>query len=100
MSESIKQQHSEKYLESGEQTAITPVVLDVAQVFEGTTRKKIHQIIQYLRTLRHQTENKSEIFRRRTASEIISDGYVTGCTDDSLVFIVLARAAGIPTKYT
>ncbi len=99
MIESPKQENFEKYLESGKQTVITPAVLEIARSFEGTTEQKIHQMVQFLRTLRYQTENKNEVFRKRTASQIITDGYVTGCTDDALVFIALARALSIPTKY-
>ncbi len=99
MSESPKKENFERYLKSGEQTVITPEVLDVAQRFEGTVEEKIHQIVQFLRTLRYETENKDKIFRKRTAAQIIADGYVTGCTDDALVFIALSRASGIPTKY-
>ncbi len=44
-------------------------------------------------------EIKNKVFRKRTAQEIIKDGFVTGCTDWALVFIVLTRAKNIPTKY-
>jgi hypothetical protein len=99
MIESLRVESFEKYLESGEQTVITPEVINIAARFEGTMDEKVHQIIQFLRTLRYDNRNKDEVFRKRTASQIITDGYVTGCTDDTLVFVVLSRASGIPTKY-
>jgi hypothetical protein len=40
-----------------------------------------------------------DVFRKRTASQIISSGFSTGCTDDAIVFCALAREAGIPAKY-
>jgi hypothetical protein len=42
---------------------------------------------------------KNNVFRKRTAEQIIIDGYASGCTDYALVFTVLTRAKGIPTKY-
>lgn len=38
-------------------------------------------------------------FRQRTASEIIKSGYYNSCSDRGIVFVTLARKAGIPTKY-
>ncbi len=40
-----------------------------------------------------------EEFRRRTASEIIQSGKSNGCSDYGIVFVALAREAGIPTRY-
>ena len=97
--ESQKQEHPENHFLTGEQTVITPDILEIAERFKGATEEKVHHIMQYLRTLRYETDTKDEMFRKRTASQIIADGYVTGCTDDALVFIALARAAGIPTLY-
>ena len=42
---------------------------------------------------------KNSIFRKRTADNIIIDGYASGCTDYALAFIALCRAKGIPSKY-
>jgi hypothetical protein len=46
---------------------------------------------------------KDEIFKekwcKRTASEVIQDGYCLDCTDISIIFIALARAMGFPTIY-
>ena len=38
-------------------------------------------------------------WRKRTAGQIIEDGYITGCTDCGLVFVTLARIKGFPTAY-
>lgn len=88
----------EKYLQSGEQTQITPDVLEIASTFQGTTLEKAQQIIQRISQLEGHKFNYN-IFRKRTGSQIIKDGYDTGCTDSALAFITLARASGIPTKY-
>lgn len=42
---------------------------------------------------------KNDVFRKRTAEQIIKDKYYSGCTDYALVFVALARSKGIPTKY-
>jgi transglutaminase-like putative cysteine protease len=99
MNESPTQEHITTYPESGMQTEITPEIIAIAQRCEGTVQEKVHHIMQFLRTLKYETDTKDEVFRKRTASQIIADGYVTGCTDDALVFIALARASGIPTTY-
>jgi len=93
-----------KYLQQGEQTKFTPQITQIAfeikakpesKTFEG----KIREICNFVKYLPYNTENKSEIFRKRTADEIISSGFVTGCTDEALVFITIARNMNIPTKY-
>lgn len=97
--DSIEQKKENEYLHSGEQTIITERIRRIAETVEGGFEEKIQQIFNRLSVLKHDTENKDEIFRKRTADQILGDGYVTGCTDDVLVFIALARAAGIPSKY-
>lgn len=91
-----------QYLNSGPQTEITLGVKKIAKSFTKDGINLIFEILSWLRkNLR--TENSQEIkkkvFRRRTAQEIIESGFVTGCTDWTLAFIVLARAKGISTKY-
>lgn len=54
----------------------------------------LHRWISYLRR-----KHEQKVFRKRTASEILKSGYVTGCTDTALAFVVLAREMGIPTRY-
>lgn len=96
--ESTEQNMSE-YLHSGEQTVITEQIKKIGETIEGAFEDKVMQIFSYLKKLKYQPANKGFVIRRRTADQIISDGYVTGCTDEALVFIALARAAGIPSKY-
>ena len=50
-------------------------------------------------SLKFNAAEKDQVFRRRTASQIIEDGFYTGCTDKTLVFLVLARACLIPAEY-
>lgn len=91
-----------KYLQEGKQTKITPQIKNIASNIDNRTKKfdeKIKEICIFLKTLKRNKENKNEIFRKRTADEIISSGFVTGCTDEALIFIALARSMNIPTKY-
>jgi len=89
-----------EYLQSGKQTEITPKIKEIVSSFGNETlSEKTFQIIDFVKSLKYETKNKDDVFRKRTADRIISDGYVTGCTDENLVFEALARASGIPTKY-
>lgn len=103
MSESLQnpiEQNAEKYIHEGVQTRVTPEILSIAErLNQGTFENKINNIFEFLRTLKFEEYEKNNVFRKRTAEQIISDGYVTGCTDDALVFLVLARAMKIPAKY-
>jgi len=88
----------EKYLQSGEQTQITPMILEMVAELQGTVLEKVEQIIAKISQLEGH-EFDQNIFRKRTGSQILEDGYYTGCTDSALAFITLARASGIPAKY-
>ena len=44
-------------------------------------------------------KSKSAEFRKRSASEILISRHYTGCTDIALVFAILSRARGIPSRY-
>lgn len=97
--ESWKQKNNVEYLREGEQTIITEQIRKMAETIEGGFEEKIKQIFDQIGTLAQQPEKKDEVFRKRTADQILSDGYVTESADEVLVFIALARAAGIPSKY-
>jgi len=56
-------------------------------------------ISRYVNDLRYDPTNKEKIFRNRAGMGILESGFVTGCDDTALAFIVLSRASGIPTKY-
>lgn len=99
MNESIPElNNQEKYLQSGEQTQITPEVLAIASKFDGSVLNKVSQIIEKVSSLENRRFN-GDIFRKRTGDQILKDGFITGCTDLALVFIILARASSIPAKY-
>ncbi len=89
------------FLEDGTQTKITPRIKEVAGQF--STDKSLATVFAILRWLENnlntETSAKNEVFRNRTAEQIITDGFITGCTDITLVFIAIARAKGLPTKY-
>jgi transglutaminase-like putative cysteine protease len=87
------------FLEEGEYTARTDLVRSVAEELKESTRTPWGVVSGYVVGLRHDNSDKGNIFRKRTASEILESGYVTGCTDTALAFIVLARELGIPTRY-
>lgn len=91
------------FLQEGRQTVITSQIKDISQSLKGETLDYIANALIWL----HENINnkipdgieKNDVFRKRTADQIISDAYFSGCTDYALVFIVLCRAKGIETKY-
>lgn len=83
---------------TGSQTLITPSIAAIASSFSGDTLSICHQIIAFLAPFPSHGFSP-DLFRRRTADQIISSGFTTGCTDTALAFIALARAAGIDSQY-
>ncbi|OGC48024.1 MAG: hypothetical protein A3A94_00105 [Candidatus Portnoybacteria bacterium RIFCSPLOWO2_01_FULL_43_11] len=91
-----------QYLKSGHQTKITPEIKKIANSFTKDGFDLIFEILAWLhKNLRAEDnpEIKDKLFRKRTAQEIIKSGFVTGCTDWALAFIILARVKKIPTRY-
>lgn len=88
-----------KYLESGEQTQITPEMSEIARGVTGTAVEKSKTIIDMMSARLRNEDFNPNIFRKRTAEQIIKDGFVTGCTDSAVVFVAAARACGLPAKY-
>jgi hypothetical protein len=87
------------FLEEGAFTPIDEVVKAKAQECSTLDRARI-----FVNSLLSKV--KPEEFRRRSASKIISDGYIAqmterggGCTDRAIVFAAISRALGFPTKY-
>lgn len=90
------------YLKSGQQTKITKQIRQVAADFKLKGIDLIFEILTWLHQnikLKSELGYKNKVFRRRTASQIITSGYACGCTDYALVFISLIRAKSIPAKY-
>jgi transglutaminase-like putative cysteine protease len=46
----------------------------------------------------HDDTNKINIFRKRTADNILKSKIFTGCSDKAIAFVALARASGIPSR--
>jgi len=91
-----------KYLKTGGQTEVTPELKKLVSKIPGDDLVYIANSLGWVRNnVRAKTDisNKDELFRKRTAVEIVESGFSTGCTDTALVFITLSRAKGIPTKY-
>ena len=90
------------YLKSGKQTEITEEIRNITETIHGEGLYFIVNALSWVEDNikpEKESENKNNLFRKRTADQIIKDGFSTGCTDIALVFIAIARAKGIPTKY-
>ena len=95
----IENNEVDKYLSSGSQTQITPEIEKITSEISGTVLEKTQKILEIGPTLVERKDFDERVFRKRSGAQIIQDKFITGCTDAALVFIVLARASGIPTKY-
>ena len=91
------------FLESSEQCPLSKSIIDLANAIDGESFYFILQLLKWInKNIKYpQPANieKNDIFRKRTATQIIEDGYATGCSDFAIVFIAIARAKHIPTKY-
>ena len=89
-----------KYLQTGEQTEVTPAIQKMADLITGDSDKEIAEnIISWIQDNLEHKDIDSLAKGSLTAEEIIEKGEFSGCTDFALVFITLARAKGIPAIY-
>ncbi|HHX11165.1 MAG TPA: transglutaminase domain-containing protein [Firmicutes bacterium] len=85
------------FLQTGDQTKITPAIRHVANGFNSKKDvSTLQEIFQWMRS--NLRGGEGEKFAR-TADEIISSRIATGCTDYGLAFASLARAKRIPTVF-
>lgn len=95
--------NSNKWLADGEQTKRTPEIKKVAAVIEGRGLEIVANILLWIdKNLQHKLPEKvdeTEWMNKRTAHEVIQDGYCVDCGDVALVFVALARAKGLSTKF-
>ncbi|MFH1565907.1 MAG: transglutaminase-like domain-containing protein [bacterium] len=93
----------DEYLKEGEQTKITKTIKDKALAIEGNDFEFVIKTLAWInKNIKYPAPEgvtKNKVFRKRTADQIIKDCYATGCADFALVFVAIARAKGIPTKY-
>lgn len=87
------------FLEEADFTIRDDNVKEVVRTLRQSTRTPWGAVSEHVSQLRNDDSKKSSEFRKRTASEILKSGYVTGCTDTALAFLVLARELGIPARY-
>lgn len=68
-------------MESGEQTKITGEIERIVE--ENKFGNDVESVLGILEWIKDNIRSvrKPEVFRRRTAAEIVGDGWATGCTD-------------------
>ena len=89
-----------KYLESGKMTNHLELnIQKIAQKISGeTTEEIVRNIVIYMNKNILMNRLNEDIKKfKRTASQIVEDGYRNGCSDSSTLFTAIARAKGIPT---
>jgi transglutaminase-like putative cysteine protease len=88
------------FLGEGRFTKRTARIKEIAGQLENSGIPVWQAASWYVRTgLNYNDSDKSKLFRKRIASEIIESGFKTGCTEIAIVFACLAREMGIPTRY-
>jgi len=91
-----------KWLQEGKQSKITKEIKAIAKKFTGNEFEKVRSIFLWInKNIKNAPKNQNtiKIFAKRSASKIIKDGWHTGCHDIAVIFVTLARASNIPTKY-
>jgi len=93
----------QNYLKDTKQIFITPGIRNIIREFDRKDIDLALEILEWIHNnfenINDNTEKKMKLFRKRTADEIVKSKELTGCTDYAIVFIALARAKKIPTKY-
>lgn len=89
------------FLGEGEYTKKDEKISKIARELKKSNKNYLMAISNYVSGLEYKPNNflGINLFRGRSASTILKSRFVTGCTDNALAFIVLARELGIPTKY-
>lgn len=93
-----------KWLEQGPLTKIGPTIKKLAR---DLPKKKdldlLFEIFQLVKKLVARREPSSELLnqyhQKRSAEEILNDGWGISCSDAGVVFCTLARACRVPTQY-
>lgn len=86
------------FLERGNYTQSSELIKEIVDDFREDDHV-LRKLRNYVYGLKYDDLNKFKLYRKRSGDEIIKSGFVTGCTDSALAFIVLSRELGIPTKY-
>ena len=87
------------FLTAGEQTDISIEIRRVASSLAGGGLDYVFSALRWLAGNLERRDFDVPLFRRRTATEVIESGFVTGCGDSALTFVALCRAKGIPASW-
>ncbi|MBU0534743.1 transglutaminase domain-containing protein [Patescibacteria group bacterium] len=92
------------FLEDGHLTIKTEYICNIAKKLKPKGTKPIEYIAYVLGYMvknlnKKRPEDWIKLFHTRTAEEILKSGFVTGCTDSTIVFCTLMRAEGYSTRY-
>jgi hypothetical protein len=82
---------------TGQQTEITPAILEISERFKSEGAELVKEIGAYIKTLEPRASNLFS--SERTADEIIQSGNRTGCHESGLVMAALLRARGYSATY-
>jgi len=88
-----------RWLNSGSQTRVTPLIQAVAlQLSAETRRERLYNAVQYIwSNMRYDRWLNSQMFTR-TADQLFQEKVLGGCSDFALAKVTLFRALGIPAR--
>ncbi|GAI44333.1 unnamed protein product, partial [marine sediment metagenome] len=86
-----------KKIETGEQTQITENIKKLARAIHGDGVTYVNCVSDYIKSMAIRDGKEPDF--TRTADEIISSKWYSGCNEAGIVFTVLLRAAGISTTF-
>jgi hypothetical protein len=82
------------------QTLVTLEIEELGKkLHHESTQETVEEIFRWIRSRMKITSFNEDIFRKRTASEILASGEITGCTDAALLCMSLLSVNDIPSTY-
>ncbi|MBU1111056.1 transglutaminase-like domain-containing protein [Patescibacteria group bacterium] len=92
-----------QYLRSGKQTELTTAIKELSSQFQSQSLQLVFDILGWIgENIKFESSLQGAVGRYlwgRTALEVLTSRFATGCTDYTLAFIALARAKQVPTVY-
>lgn len=85
-------------VKTGEQTQITPIIIEVADSIEGEGIVYAINVSNHIKSMDTVQDAKEPDFTR-TADQILESNTYNGCNEAGVVFATLLRAKGISTTY-
>ena len=89
------------WLRSGHQTIITSKIREAVSSINGEGFQYLLNVMKHLKSEYHMIDKDKfmDLFRKRTAEEILVSGETVGCSDYAVLLCAFSRAKGIPAIF-